>query len=210
MLDRLAKVMQSKRIDNEGEHLVRHGKVLSRTARKHQLHHITRENQRLLQRIQQVHPVIDNVEFDARAKKNKYMLKQLSDFKEVALPPQIEAWLLDKKQQLKAPKIMGSEEPVANRVIYSRDGTLRTSELPRSQSARRCTQVQSSNGQSCAEGCCGWHRDGVGTGRCNSAVPCRRKRSSKSRGLAHINPKKDCDNRGSPLRGRIRPKSGKL
>ena len=71
MLDRLARVMQRKTIDNEGGLHLRERKTFVNTARKHQLQRITQENQRLLQRIQQVDPIIDHLEFEIRAKKNE-------------------------------------------------------------------------------------------------------------------------------------------
>mmetsp|Transcript_16979 Transcript_16979/g.28332 ORF Transcript_16979/g.28332 Transcript_16979/m.28332 type:complete len:209 (+) Transcript_16979:408-1034(+) len=208
MLDRLATIMRTKRIDNEGEQNLRHRKSLVNTARKHQLQRITQENKRLLQRIQQVNPIIDHVEFDIRAKKNEYMKRQLSDFKEVPLPSQVETWLSEKNKLLQASKrdVDGDESPY-RREVYT-GGAAATGTLRRSQSARtpswtqrHSVNVEDDNDILRSE------EDDEGHNADKKAAPIktRRRRRSKQSGR-----KKIASNNSSPLRGRIRPKSGRI
>jgi hypothetical protein len=217
MLDRLATIMRTKRIDNEGAQNLRQRKSLTNTARKHQLQRITQENKRLLQRIQQVNPIIDHVEFEIRAKKNDYLKRQMSDYKDVPLPPQVETWLSEKNKLLQMSKRQNEDElsPSRERVEYNRREGTGASALRRSQSAKTPSwtvrevedeeegededdrhEVQSGN-------------EGKGRRR-KSATESGTKTRPRRRRSKQSGRKSAVTNNTSPLRGRIRPKSGRI
>lgn len=210
MLERLATIMRTKRIDNDGDKNLRHRKSLANTARKHQLQRITQENKRLLQRIQQVNPIIDHVEFDIRAKNNEYMKRQLSDFKEVPLPPQVETWLSEKNKLLQASRreTDGDESPCRREEYTGGTGAAAAGTLRRSQSARTPSwsqrhpvQVEDENDMMRT----GEDEEGRLEDKKTTTVKIRRRRRSKQSGR-----KKATSNNSSPMRGRIRPRSGRI
>lgn len=223
MLDRLAKVMQRKTIDNEGGLHLRERKTLASTTRKHQLQRITQENQRLLQRIQQVNPIIDHLEFEIRAKKDEYMKRKLSDFREVPLPPQIETWLLQKNKQLHAPnRDPEGEEGVCTSTSRDRDKvrgggggggggrevyrgvTATTSaKMRRSQSARTYQEDILEGGEEEEE------EEGIER-RKTTTTTTRRRKVSKKKGRKTAAANDNNKMVGSPMRGKIRPKSGRI
>ncbi len=67
LLERLAKIMQKKTIDNENHNTFQ--KSLQETYRKIELSRITADNQRLLKRIQEVEPCYNHLEWEEDAKK---------------------------------------------------------------------------------------------------------------------------------------------
>lgn len=208
MLDRLAKVMQSKRIDNDGGYLLKGRKSLTGTARKHQLQRITEENHRLLQRIQKVNPVIDHVEFDTRAKKNKYMLRQLSEFKETSMPPEIKAWLREKNKQLRLTQGLLRDDTHPDRLVYTRGATGdQVTVQRRSQSARVRSAINANNEFKKTKG---------PTVIEDSEQILEGDRQHKTQNQSHSKRGNDeklnkyVNNKNSPMRGRIRPKSGRI
>lgn len=220
MLDRLAKIMQTKRIDNEGSQNIRERKSLgNNTSRKHQLQRITQENQRLLQRIQQINPIIDHVEFDIRAKKNEYLLRQMSDFKEVTVSPQIESWLQQKNKQLrgKGQTVVGSAERHGHSLRRSQSARTRTEGHPPSWDDVLTSGVGLDNHdtdkQNEEEGSQKRTQKGDQEGpdtSCIGTATKRRQRSTKPRMRKKAETARTSNDNSSPMRGRIRPKSGRI
>jgi hypothetical protein len=263
MLDRLARIMQKKTIDNDvNPNNVRQPSCLRDMTKKHQLQRITQENKRLLQRIQQVTPVIDRVEFEIRAKRNEYLVRQMSDFKEISMSPQIETWLHEKNKlmnnrttylQTGGTATTGAIETETDvvytkgtgavpveRVEYTR-GEASDTPLRRSQSAKdmptwKKHDSSSSSPQKKNEKGGGVKaRPGVEKGEeekqkynqrqgeggekgrrkasATTTTTRRRRRSSKQKGIKNVNTDPTFNlvrGKASPLRGKIRPKSGRI
>lgn len=96
MLERLAKIMQQKTIDNDNKH-TKFGKSLIQTSRRVELHRITQENQRLLQRIQEVEPIYNHLEWEEEAKQRAAYVKNMSDFREFAPSQRVDTKLIRNK-----------------------------------------------------------------------------------------------------------------
>lgn len=201
---------------------MRERKSLTNTARKHQLQRITQENQRLLQRIQQVNPIIDHLEFEVRAKKNEYLKRQLSEFRAVPLPPQIETWLLEKNKQLHASRTESEDvggvcaspprDRGGSREVYTRGGATTSTSMRRSQSARTYQEEEILEGREEETSESGGHNQERVGRRKTTSTTSRRRKSSKQKGrktAAGLANTKDTS-KGSPMRGRIRPKSGRI
>ena len=81
MLERLAKIVQKKTIDNEVHEFIKQQKVfkekLSVTKKRIEAHRITEENRRLLQRIQEVPPVYNHTEWEAEARERENTIKNM-------------------------------------------------------------------------------------------------------------------------------------
>jgi hypothetical protein len=88
--------MQQKTIDNESKH-AKFGKSLMQTSRRLELHRITQENQRLLQRIQEVEPIYNHLDWEEEAKQRAMYVKNMSDFREYVPPQRVETKLLRNK-----------------------------------------------------------------------------------------------------------------
>ncbi len=73
LLERLAKIMQKKTIDNENHN--GHQKSLQETYRRLELQRITADNHRLLKRIQEVEPCYNHLQWEEEAKKRYLSLK---------------------------------------------------------------------------------------------------------------------------------------
>jgi hypothetical protein len=87
MLERLAKIMQKKTIDNENK-AAKFGKSLMQTHRKLELQRITQENQRLLRRIQETEPCYNHLAWEDDAKKRSIYMKNMSEYQEVKPLPE--------------------------------------------------------------------------------------------------------------------------
>ena len=85
LLERLAKIMRKKTIDNENKH-AKFGKSLTQTHRRLELQRITQENQRLLKRIQETEPIYNHLNWEEDAKKRSMYMKNMSDFQEYVPP----------------------------------------------------------------------------------------------------------------------------
>lgn len=87
VLERLAKVMQHKSIDNDAP---RSKSIGRQQARRLELQRITQENQRLLKRIQETEPIYNHLEWEEDAKKRATIMANMSEFSEtnikVAVP----------------------------------------------------------------------------------------------------------------------------
>ena len=79
MLERLAKIMQQKTIDNDNKHM-KFGKSLIHASRRLELQRITEENQRLLKRIQETDPIYNHLQWEEEAKQRTMYIKNMSDF----------------------------------------------------------------------------------------------------------------------------------
>lgn len=80
ILERLAKVMQQKTIDNENR--VKMGKSLTQTHRKLELQRITQENQRLLRRIQETEPCYNHLDWEEDFKRRQQYISNMSEYAE--------------------------------------------------------------------------------------------------------------------------------
>jgi hypothetical protein len=77
ILERLAKVMQHKTIDNDPPP----SKAIGRQqARRLELQRITQENQRLLKRIQETEPAYNHLEWEEDARKRAAIIENMSEF----------------------------------------------------------------------------------------------------------------------------------
>lgn len=77
VLERLAKVMQVKTIDNDPPRTKAIGR---QQARRLELQRITQENQRLLRRIQETEPCYNHLEWEEDAKKRAVIMANMSEF----------------------------------------------------------------------------------------------------------------------------------
>mmetsp|Transcript_12507 Transcript_12507/g.12925 ORF Transcript_12507/g.12925 Transcript_12507/m.12925 type:complete len:192 (+) Transcript_12507:56-631(+) len=79
ILERLAKVMQHKTIDNDPPH----AKAIGRQqARRLELQRVTQENQRLLKRIQETEPCYNHLKWEEEAKKRAIYIRNMSEFQD--------------------------------------------------------------------------------------------------------------------------------
>jgi hypothetical protein len=110
-LERLADVMQKKRIDNENKtsHLK---KSLGDDFKREQLTKITAENYRLLKKIQNVEPTYNSAKWEEEAKLREAYIRNISEF-----PDQYK----DRKQ----PDYDIGQEIMASRPISTRGGRIR-------------------------------------------------------------------------------------
>lgn len=213
LLDRLAKVMQKKRIDNDGERYLKHRvQTKNATTKKHELQRITEENKRLLRRIQQVNPVYDHLEFENTAKKNEYLAKKMSDHKDVRLPPQIETWLSEKHRLVKSARGL-TGDTVSKRKEYA---PVATSSMRRSKSATVTRPMTWRNSECESDVIDDLSKEKADDEkmlisrhieeRPLNIEKKKKKKSKKKKGRGNSLQDKE----GSPLRGRIRPKSGRI
>mmetsp|Transcript_14047 Transcript_14047/g.30403 ORF Transcript_14047/g.30403 Transcript_14047/m.30403 type:complete len:171 (+) Transcript_14047:78-590(+) len=79
ILERLAKVMQHKTIDNDPPPSKSIGR---QQARRLELQRITQENQRLLKRIQETEPCYNHLEWEEDARKREAIMANMSEFSE--------------------------------------------------------------------------------------------------------------------------------
>jgi len=79
LLERLAKIMQQKTIDNENDAL-KYKKSLSQTTRRQELERITDENQRLLRRIQEAEPCYNHLKWEEAAQTREVYLRNMTEF----------------------------------------------------------------------------------------------------------------------------------
>lgn len=79
VLERLAKVMQVKSIDNDAP---RSKSIGRQQARRLELQRITQENQRLLRRIQETEPCYNHLEWEEDSKKRAVIMANMSEFSE--------------------------------------------------------------------------------------------------------------------------------
>ena len=81
LLERLAKIVQKKTIDNEINDVIGRHKVfsakLAEEKKKTAANKITDENRRLLQRIQEVPPVYNHLEWEEQAKERESIVKTM-------------------------------------------------------------------------------------------------------------------------------------
>ena len=98
MLERLAKVVQNKSIDNEiHKSVAMHAafkKKLGLTKKRLHMQKITEENQRLLKRIQEVPPAYNHLEWEEEAKRRDEVMKNMTSYPE----------MLEKREKEKATK----------------------------------------------------------------------------------------------------------
>lgn len=109
MLERLAKIMQHKTIDNDNKH-TKFGKSLMQTSRRMELQRITQENQRLLKRIQEADPVYNHLDWEEEAKRRTLYMKNMSDFHEYIPPQRTEKKTIRNKSAVTRRKL----EPLTN------------------------------------------------------------------------------------------------
>eukprot|EP01041_Mallomonas_annulata_P012365 gene12365-26013_t len=81
LLERLAKIMQQKTIDNESE-VIQFKKSLSQSTRRVELERITSENQRLLRRIQEAEPCYNHLQWEEAEKVREIYLRNMTEFPE--------------------------------------------------------------------------------------------------------------------------------
>eukprot|EP00607_Mallomonas_marina_P009739 CAMPEP_0182420840 /NCGR_PEP_ID=MMETSP1167-20130531/5928_1 /TAXON_ID=2988 /ORGANISM="Mallomonas Sp, Strain CCMP3275" /LENGTH=181 /DNA_ID=CAMNT_0024597337 /DNA_START=193 /DNA_END=738 /DNA_ORIENTATION=- len=81
LLERLAKIMQQKTIDNESG-VLQFKKSLTQTNRRIELERITDENQRLLRRIQEAEPCYNHLQWEEAAKTREVYLRNMTEFPE--------------------------------------------------------------------------------------------------------------------------------
>jgi hypothetical protein len=106
ILERLAKVMQQKTIDNDPPH----AKAIGRQqARRLELQRVTQENQRLLKRIQETEPCYNHLKWEDEAKKREQIMANMSEFSEanmkIPLPTVSTKKSLSKSQSLRPNRI---------------------------------------------------------------------------------------------------------
>lgn len=81
LLERLAKIVQKKTIDNEIHAFIEEQKVfkakLAQEKKQTVAHKITDENRRLLQRIQEVPPVYNHIEWEEQARERENIVKTM-------------------------------------------------------------------------------------------------------------------------------------
>lgn len=86
MLERLAKVIQNKSIDNEIHHSVdmhaKFKKKLGITQKRVQMQKLTVENQRILKRIQEVPPAYNHLEWEEDAKRKDHIKRCMALYPE--------------------------------------------------------------------------------------------------------------------------------
>lgn len=86
MLERLAKVIQHKSIDNEIHHSVdmhaKFKKKLGLTQKRVQMQKLTVENQRILKRIQEVPPAYNHLEWEEDAKRKEHIKRCMALYPE--------------------------------------------------------------------------------------------------------------------------------
>ncbi len=86
MLERLAKVIQNKSIDNEIHHSVdmhaKFKKKLGLTQKRVQMQKLTVENQRILKRIQEVPPAYNHLEWEEDAKRKDHIKRCMALYPE--------------------------------------------------------------------------------------------------------------------------------
>ena len=86
MLERLAKVIQHKSIDNEiHESVEMHAKFkkkLGHTLKRVQMQKLTQENQRILKRIQEVPPAYNHLEWEEDAKRKEHIKRCMALYPE--------------------------------------------------------------------------------------------------------------------------------
>lgn len=86
MLERLAKVIQNKTIDNEIHHSVdmhaKFKKKLGLTQKRVQMQKLTVENQRILKRIQEVPPAYNHLEWEEDAKRKDHIKRCMALYPE--------------------------------------------------------------------------------------------------------------------------------
>mmetsp|Transcript_5462 Transcript_5462/g.8958 ORF Transcript_5462/g.8958 Transcript_5462/m.8958 type:complete len:175 (-) Transcript_5462:96-620(-) len=86
MLERLAKVIQHKSIDNEIHHSVdmhaKFKKKLGMTQKRVQMQKLTAENQRILKRIQEVPPAYNHLEWEEDAKRKDHIKRCMALYPE--------------------------------------------------------------------------------------------------------------------------------
>jgi hypothetical protein len=85
LLDRLGEALEGKNIDNELSY-VQGYKSLAAVARRQQLHEITTENLRMLDRIRNTDPVYNVMEYELEAEKRDTILKGMSEFPDMYKP----------------------------------------------------------------------------------------------------------------------------
>ena len=81
LLERLAKIMQKKTIDNEN-HNIKFRRSLTDTHRKLELQRITQENQRLLRRIQETEPCYNHLQWEEEHKRRQVYIRNMSEFQD--------------------------------------------------------------------------------------------------------------------------------
>jgi len=87
MLERLAKVVQNKSIDNEiHKSVAMHAqfkKKLGLTKKRLEMQRLTEENQRLLKRIQEVPPAYNHLKWEEDARANREIMKNMTLYPEI-------------------------------------------------------------------------------------------------------------------------------
>ena len=86
VLERLAKVMQKKTIDNDPPRNLSIGR---QQARRLELQRITQENQRLLKRIQETEPCYNHLEWEEDAKRRAAIMANMSEFAEANMKVEV-------------------------------------------------------------------------------------------------------------------------
>ncbi len=86
MLERLAKVVQHKTIDNEIHHSVemhaKFKKKLGLTKKRVEMQRLTEENQRMLKRIQEVPPAYNHLEWEEDARRKEHIKRCMALYPE--------------------------------------------------------------------------------------------------------------------------------
>lgn len=86
LLERLAKVVQHKSIDNEIHKSVemhaKFKKKLGMTLKRSQMQRLTEENQQILKRIQEVHPAYNHLEWEEDAKRKDHIKRCMALYPE--------------------------------------------------------------------------------------------------------------------------------
>jgi len=80
LLEKMSYIMTKKSLDNQNDLTHRPIKSLNKTHRKQELQRITRENQRLLRRIQEREPFYDHNKWEEDRKKNEKLVKNISEY----------------------------------------------------------------------------------------------------------------------------------
>jgi len=112
ILERLAKVMQHKSIDNDAPR----AKSIGRSqARRLELQRITQENQRLLKRIQETEPAYNHLEWEEDAKKRATYIANMSEYAEQNMKITMPTILPKRHGQLSPLKEPGSRQSSTSR-----------------------------------------------------------------------------------------------
>jgi E3 ubiquitin-protein ligase TRIP12 len=113
LLERLAKIVQKKTLDNTvHESVAMHQKLkkkISITRKRIEMQKITEENQRLLKRIQEVPPAYNHLEWEEEARERELVKKQMALYPEYY--DRLEKEKAQKKNAIDASKAKTSDSP---------------------------------------------------------------------------------------------------